>query len=224
VRHDGPVTVVRWVLVHPPLLGPAVLGPLAAVLRARGDDVALPDLRPAVAEAAGWPQRWTDRAAAAGPADAVLGFSGAGVTLPLVSAAVGAERVVWVDAIVPADSGATVPSAELRAMVAPLVRGDRIADWTTWWGPDAWNELIPDAQLRATVRAEGHELPADFYEVAVPVPGSWPEGGARYVQLSPAYDADAARARARGWPVVGSGAGGHLDVATDPAGIADLLG
>jgi hypothetical protein len=194
------------------------------VLRGRGDGVALPDLRLAVDEAAGWPQRWTALAAATGSAEAVVGFSGAGVTLPAVAAAVGARRVVWVDAMMPARAGATTPSDELRAMVAPLVRDGRIADWTTWWGPDALDELLPDERLRAAVRGEGHQLPADFYDVAVPVPDRWPEDGARYVQLSPAYDGDAAEARARDWPVLGSDDGGHLDVATQPERVARLLG
>lgn len=36
----------------------------------------------------------------------------------------------------------------------------------TWWGPQAVDDLIPDARLRAAVLAEGHELPADFFDVA----------------------------------------------------------
>ncbi len=51
-----------WLLVHPPLLGPAVLQPLAAV---------------------------------AGPAEVVAGFSGAGVVLPDVAVAVGAQARGW---------------------------------------------------------------------------------------------------------------------------------
>jgi hypothetical protein len=217
--------MARWLLVHPPLLGPAVLGPLAEVLRQRGDDVALPDLRGALDEAAGWPGRWTAAAAAAGPADAVLGFSGAGVTLPAVAAAVAARRVVWVDALMPARSGETVADEDIRARIPELLAGDgRIADWTTWWGPGALDELVPDAALRAAIRAEGHRLPGDFYDVAVPVPGTWPEDRAEYVQLSPAYDDAAADARDRGWPVVGGPDGEHLDVANRPTRIADLLG
>ncbi len=216
--------MARWLLVHPPLLGPAVLGPLADELRGRGDDVVLPDLRAAVRSAPGWPERWWQLAAeASGPADAVLGFSGAGVTLPAVSLAVGARRVVWVDALVPARSGATEADADIRHRVAGLVRGDRIPDWTTWWGPDALEQLLPDEEVRAAVRAEGHELPAAFYDVAVPVPAGWPEDGARYVQLSAAYDSGAAEARSRDWPVVGDGTGAHLDVATSPARVASLL-
>ncbi len=215
---------MRWLLVHPPLLGPAVLRPLAGELRRRGHDVAVPDLRAAVARAAGWPQRWTAAAGAAGPAEAVLGFSGAGVTLPAVAAAVRARTVVWVDALVPARSGATVADAGIRELVAGRVRDGRIADWTTWWGPDALDGLIPDAGLRAAVRAEGHELPGDFFDVPVPVPATWPESGARYVQLSPAYGGAAGEARTRGWPVTSDGTGAHLDVATEPGRVADLLG
>jgi hypothetical protein len=213
----------RWLLVHPPLLGPAVLQPLARELRGQGRSVVVPDLRATVDTAPGWPQRWT-AAAATETADVVLGFSGAGLTLPSVAAAVRARRVVWVDALVPARSGATEPDEEIRSRVSALIRDGRIADWTTWWGPDALDQLIPDARLRAEVRTEGHELPVDFFDVPVPVPDWWPEEGARYVQLSAAYDRDAAEARARGWRVVGRPDGTHLDVATDPAWVAGLVG
>jgi hypothetical protein len=214
--------MARWLLVHPPLLGPAVLGPLAAELRSRGEDVEVPDLRATVEAAHGWPERWA--AAAGGPADVVLGFSGAGVTLPAVAAAVGARRVVWLDALMPARSGATVVDDDLRSRIPTLIEPDgRITDWTMWWGPGALDELVPDAELRAAIRAEGHRLPGDFYDVAVPVPDVWPEDGARYVQLSPAYDDAAAEARERDWPVVGGPDGAHLDIATAPDRVADLL-
>jgi hypothetical protein len=214
--------MTSWLLVHPPLLGPAVLAPLAGRLLARGDAVAVPDLRTAVDVAAGWPARFV--LAAARPADVVLGFSGAGVVLPAVARASGARRVVWLDAIVPARDGATVASAGHRARIAPLVSDGRIAEWTTWWGPATWARLVPDPALRAAVEAERHRLPADFYEEPVPAPGHWPESGAEYVQLSEAYDGDAAAARARGWPVGGRRDGAHLDVATDPAGVLALIG
>ena len=216
--------MARWLLVHPPLLGPAVLGPLGDVLRSRGRDVALPDLRSAVDRSAGWPGRWSEAAALMGPAETVVGFSGAGVTLPAVAVAVGAVRVVWLDAQMPARSRETVADDDIRSRIPALLGPDgRIADWTTWWGADAMTELVPDAALRAAIRSEGHELPADFYEIAVPVPSDWPEDGARYVRLSPAYDDAAAEARARGWRVVGNAGGSHLDVATEPARVADLL-
>jgi hypothetical protein len=216
--------MARWLLVHPPLLGPAVLEPFAEVLRHRGDVVVVPDLRGAVEEAAGWPGRWTAAAAESGPADNVLGFSGAGVTLPAVAAAVDARRVVWVDALMPARSGATVADDDIRGRIPALLdAAGRIVDWTTWWGPGALDDLVSDAAVRGAIVADGHRLPGDFYDVAVPVPGLWPEDGARYVQLSPSYDDAAAEARRRGWPAFGDGDGEHLDVATRPAAVADLI-
>ena len=140
---------MRWLLVHPPLLGPAVLAPLATELRRRGAEVSVPDLRGAVAAARGWPGRWTAAAAGTGPADVVLGFSGAGVTLPAVSAAVGAQRVVWVDALMPPRAGGTLPDEEFRQRIAPFVADGRIADSTTWWGEDVFDGLVPDPALRA---------------------------------------------------------------------------
>jgi len=140
-----------------------------------------------------------------------------------VAAAVGARRVVWVDALLPAVGGMTRADDEIRALVAPRVRNGRITDWTTWWGPDALVELVPDARVRAAIRADGHELPADFYEVPVPVPEVWPQDGARYVQLSAAYDEAADAARRRGWPVVGGSSMEHLDIANNPVLVADLV-
>jgi hypothetical protein len=123
----------------------------------------------------------------------------------------------------PSEAGTTTSDEEIRALVADRVRNGRIADWTTWWGPGALDELVPDAALRAAIEADGHELPADFYDVAVPVPELWPEDGARYVQLSGAYDDAAAEARRRGWPVVGGPSRAHLDIANHPNLIADLV-
>jgi hypothetical protein len=216
--------VTDWLLIHPPLLGPAVLEPLARALRDRGHAVALPDLRSAVAVAAGWPGRYVAGAAATGPADVVLGFSGAGVVLPAVAEAVGARDVVWVDALVPARSGETAPSEAIPGLIERFVGDDgRIAEWTTWWGPDTMAELIPEPALRTAVEASTPRLPADFSDVAVPVPDCWPEAGARYVQLSAGYDSDAAEARARGWDVRGGPDGEHLDIANAPARVLDLL-
>jgi hypothetical protein len=55
------------------------------------------------------------------------------------------------------------------------------------------------------------------------VPETWPESGARCVQLSAAYDDAAAEARRRGWPVVGGPEMAHLDVSNHPILVADLL-
>ncbi|MGY1642990.1 hypothetical protein ACI782_17940 [Geodermatophilus sp. SYSU D00703] len=83
--------------------------------------------------------------------------------------------------------------------------------------------LLPDERVRAADLAEGHELPGDFFDVAVPVLDRRPDDDVSYVQLSPAYDRDAAAARARDWVVPGDGSGAHLDVATGSVRVAGLL-
>jgi hypothetical protein len=215
--------VPTWLLVHPPLLGPAVLGPLAEELRSRGNTVRVPDLRGAVATASGWYDRVTALAAGGGAVDVVLGFSGAGVVLPAVAAAVRAHRVVWLDAGVPAAHGATGTPPERLAQLSGFIRGDRYAAWPTWWPADVLAAELPDEALRTGVAAEAPELPADFYSVAVPVPPHWPDDDVRYVQLSRSYDGDADAARERGWTVSGDGTGSHLDVATRPDVVAALI-
>ena len=223
-RHAG---AVDFLLVHPPLLGPAVWGPCAAELTAAGHQVTVPDLRAACDPPAGWPERAAAAAAAAAqPSGAgevvVAGHSGAGVLLPLVADRLGGTiaAVVFVDALVPATSGATAPSERFRAFLAELPLSDgRLPPWPQWWGPDALARIVPDPALRAAIEAEASRLPRAFYAEPVPVPASWPPGRVGYLQLSPAYDDDAAQAAVRGWPVR-TRAGGHLDLATRPAEVA----
>jgi hypothetical protein len=84
-------------------------------------------------------------------------------------------------------------------------------------------EAVPDPVLRAAIAAEAPRLSREFYAEAVPVPPSWPPPRVGYLQLSPAYDADAAEAARRGWPVR-TLAGTHLDLVTRPAEVtAEIL-
>lgn len=218
------------VLLHPPLLGPAVWRPVAAELAAH--QVAVPDLRPALDPPEFWPARAAalataafsatvreSAAAAGGAGGLVVAHSGAGVLVPLVVEQVGAAAAVFVDAILPARP----TSDRLRGFLAglPLTDG-HLPRWSDWWGPEEMAELIPDAGLRAEIEAEQLGLPLAFYDQAVPVPASWPPPRVGYLQLSPAYAPQAAEAAGHGWPArVRSG--GHLDLATHPAEIAALI-
>ncbi len=156
----------RWLLVHPPLLGPAVLRPLAAVLERSGHTVDVPDLRHLVQDPAtsapsarGWDRRWASATGARAGTDVAVAFSGAGAVLPALAAASGADRAVWLGAVLPPERGPTWPD-DLLALVAERTRADgTVDDWTTWWGPDALADLLPDDRLRADVLAEGTRLP-----------------------------------------------------------------
>jgi hypothetical protein len=57
-----------------------------------------------------------------------------------------------------------------------------------------------------------------FTEVHPPAPG-WPAGPVGYLQLSEAYDHEAARARELGWPVRQQ-LSHHLALLTDPGQVA----
>ena len=212
---------VSFLLVHPPLLGPAVWGPCAAELAAAGHPVSVPDIRAACDPPLGWPGRAADAAAAGVTGRAVVaGHSGAGVLLPLVADRLEVTAVVFVDALVPATGGSTAPSGRFRAVLDELpVTGGLLPRWSDWWGPGALAGLVPDPALRAGIEAEQPRLARAFYDESVPVPGSWPPARVAYLQLSPAYDADAAEAAARGWPVR-SLPGHHLDLVTRPAEVA----
>ncbi|MGY1689761.1 MerR family transcriptional regulator [Geodermatophilus sp. SYSU D01105] len=217
----GVTRVTTWLLVHPPLLGPAVLAPLAAELRRRGGTLAVPDLRATVETAPGWPERRVASAAEAGPADVVVGFSGAGMVLTAVAAAARAVRAVWLDAVVPRAVGG-VASGDPGGGGAPGARrADRRLDDVVGPRRDDRSAARPAGagrDPRRGPRTAGRLLRRRR-------PGARPVAGrdVRYVQLSPACDRDAAAARARGWDVRGDGSGAHLDVGTDPARVADLL-
>ena len=83
-------------------------------------------------------------------------------------------------------------------------------------------ELIPDPAARRHFAAGCPRLPlAMFEEVHPPVP-RWPDAPAAYLQLSEAYEDQAAAARELGWPVA-ERASHHLAPLTDPAMVAESL-
>ena len=215
-----------YLLVHPPLLGPAVWEPVARVLAAAGHRALVPDLRAATDP----PEDWWDRAAdaavaaAAGEHPVVVGHSGAGVLLPLVADRLaGVRAVVLVDAVLPARSGPTAPSAGLRACLDGLPTEDGLLPrWTRWWPAETVAGLLPDEAYRARLEEEQPRLARRFYDVAVPVPDGWPAARVGYLRLSPAYDDAAAEAADRGWPVDRVD-GHHLTLVTDPAGVAGRI-
>jgi len=225
--------MATFVLLHPPLLGPAVWGPCAAVVAAGGHRAVVPDLR----EALDRPERWwepaTDLAAAAltvaspdSPAGAglvVVAHSGAGVLVPLVTSRLGASAAVFVDALVPT-AAATAPSEGFRDFLAGLPVSDdgHLPPWSTWWGPDAMAEQVPDPELRRAIEADQRVLPVAFYDHAVPTPPDWTPARVGYLRLSPAYADDADEAVARGWPTRRLD-GRHLDLATRPDEVAAAI-
>jgi hypothetical protein len=221
--------VAQIVLVHSPLVGASSWQPVARVLRAEGFEVSVPSL----AGIAGAPRpRWrfaVDRvldAIGTGNDVVLAGHSGASVLLPAVVGRLGdaVASVVLVDAPVPPRARVMAPvPAVFREFLVGLAGDDgRLPVWSHWWDEAVFAELVPDARLRAALEADMEPLPLAYFDEEVPVPAGWEDRRIVYVHLSDAYAEDAAVARERGWGVVAL-PGRHLDIATRPELVADVL-
>jgi hypothetical protein len=223
-RRGGAATVagVKLLLLHPPLLSPAVFRRLVPLLVEAGHEVQVPRLR--FDQVDRWWQQAGQAAVAAMPAaEAVVAYSGAGVLVPVVVAALPSARaVVLVDAVLPAAAGATRTSAELREMVRQLAVDGVLPPWTSWWAPQELADVLPDPHDCAILAEEAPALPEAFYDVPVPAPPGWEPQIRGYLHLSPAYQDAAAQAHQRGWHTREL-PGQHLDPLTRPAAVAAAL-
>lgn len=214
---------MRMLLVHPPLLSPAVWRRMEPLLATAGHRCAVPGL--SLTPLSRWWQTAAASATGAMPdADFVVAHSGAGVLAPEIATRLpGLRAVVLVDAVLPALLGETAPAPELRHLVRTLARDGMLPPWPDWWSEADLAEVLPDPADRDALRADAPRLPAAFYDVAVPVVDGWQPPLAAYLQLSPAYREDRLEAERRGWrgAVVD---GGHLDLLADPGRVtAELL-
>jgi hypothetical protein len=216
--------VTAFVLVASPLVGPPVWRWLAEELTRRGERAVVPDLAGAEAPA----PRWRAHVAcvtAQVPDDrdvVLVGHSAAGRLIPLVADELpGATPCVFVDAQLPVDLLAPADDDWFLGHVRSIAVDGRLPPWSRWWGDDAWRALVPDPDRRfelerslprSTVAAVSEEPPAPRAALAA----------AAYLQLSAVYDAEAAVARARGWPVARL-PGEHLHLAVEEHAVADAL-
>ena len=218
----------RLLLVHSPLVGCGTWDLVAADLAGRGYQVGVPDLTGTVT--AGPPyclrQAQVIARSAAGQPAILIGHSGAGPLLAAAGAIIGQVRgYIFVDAGLPAPGQAwleTVPpdlAARLREMADA---GGWLPPWPQWWGDEALAGLIPDPDARQHFAAGCPPLPlAMFAETHPPAP-QWPDAPAGYLQLSGAYQDQAAKARELGWPVTQQ-MSHHLALLTQPGQVTESL-
>jgi hypothetical protein len=225
----GPVVretvTIEVLMIHSPLVGPLTLAPLAAELRDRGCEVVLPDLRPALtAPRPQWEAIIDLICASVDSAEALVAHSGAGVLMPLVAEQLAPQITAFVDAVVPGDGAWYEASAAFVDFLESLPRdGALLPPWHEWWGAEAIGKLIPDDEMRRRIAADTPRVPRSFYDDPVPLPAGWTtRGGCCFLQLSPAYNDDRARAKEYGWPTAQM-KGQHLDVAVRPGAIGDAL-
>jgi hypothetical protein len=219
---------VKLLLLHSPLVGCATWELVAADLSGRGYDVTVPDLTGTVAAGPPYCLRQAEmiaRSAESRPA-VLIGHSGAGPLLAAAGAFTGQARgYVFVDAGLPIPGQSwmdTVP-AELAAQVKEMADAEGwLPPWSQWWGDEALAELLPDPRMRQAFAAGCPRLPLAMFREVHPAAPQWPDAPGAYLQLSEAYEDEAARARKLGWPVTAQPSH-HLAPLTEPEQVAALL-
>ncbi|MGH3120586.1 MAG: alpha/beta hydrolase [Streptosporangiaceae bacterium] len=220
----------RLLLVHSPLVGCGTWEPVARSLAADGYAVSLPDLAGAVAAGPPYHLRLARLIAgsAAGQPAILIGHSRAGPLLATAGTMLGerARGCMFVDARLPAPGRSWMETvtpglaARLRDLADPQ---GRLPPWPQWWGEEELAALLPDPAVRQHFAAGCPRLPlAMLEEVHPPAPG-WPDAPCGYLQLSEAYEDEAARARELGWPVRHL-LSHHLALLTEPGQVAREVG
>jgi hypothetical protein len=142
---------------------------------------------------------------ASGHSAILIGHSGAGPLLAAAGAIIG-----WVPGYIFVDAGLPMPGQTWMEAVPPDLAAQvrEMADaqgwlppWPQWWGDEALAGLIPDPEARRHFAAGCPRLPLAMFEEVHPSAPHWPDAPAAYLQLSEAYQDQAARARELGWPV-----------------------
>jgi hypothetical protein len=215
----------RLVFVHSPLVGSGTWDQVAADLSGRGYEVDAADLTGTVTAGPPYCSRQAEviaRSASGQPA-VLIGHSGAGPLLAAAGAIAGQVRgYVFVDAGLPIPGQAwvdTVP-ADLAAQVREMADGQGwLPPWPQWWGDEVMAGLLPDPEARRRFIAGCPRLPLAMFEEVHPPAPHWPGAPAAYLQLSEAYEDEAATARGLGWPVAEL-MSNHLALLTEPGRVA----
>lgn len=214
---------MKLVLLHSPLVGPATWMAVAPLLRARGHDVAVPDLTPIMAEDGPYYRALAEAAAAAiaDPAIVVV-HSGAGAVVPVVGALAAVKAVVFVDALLPhpGESWFGGVPEQLGTRLKALSKDGKLPPWHAWWPKGAMERLLPERGLGTAFLSAQQELPLAYFEEPAPeIPLTTPSA---YLRLSEAYDAEADAAESAEWPVLRLNLH-HLAMLSHPQPVADAI-
>lgn len=225
---------VRLVLAHSPLTGCGIWEPVADVLAGDGYTVTVPDLAAVVAAGPPYHVRQAQLIAdcTAGQPAILIGHSRAGPLLATAGTMLGAgvRGCVFVDARLPAPGRSWMETvqpdlaARLHDMAGPQ---GWLPPWPQWWGEEGLAALVPDPAVRRHFVAGCPRLPMAMFEEAYPPAPGWPDAPGGYLQLSEAYEDEAARAGELGW-LVRQQLSHHLALLTEPGqvacGIRELIG
>jgi hypothetical protein len=224
VNWNRDTSLVKFILLHSPVVGPSTWTWVAEALSSAGNEVVVPDL--VSAAMSGNPMKFAETAAMmSGSGDAVLvGHSGAGAVMPLVSHRLvpRPSLTVFVDAGLPPCTGTFTAGGDFLGTMREFSTDGMLPRWSDWWPPGVLETLIPDSEQREVVERELPQIPLRFYESPIEVPEGWCAYSGAYVLLSEGYLNDADEASTRGWTVV-TRPGQHLDIVCDSEAIADIL-
>jgi Alpha/beta hydrolase family len=222
-----------FVLIHSPLVGPLTWRRVASELQRRGKTTLVPVLTSALGAGPPYWRRHSDevlrdlRTTEDNSRLILVAHSGAGSLLPVIGESL-ERRVaayVFVDAGIPEHGKSRFELFGDEDAIAQLRRAARnglLPPWNQWFPETAMVDLLPDAGVRARFLEELRPTPLVVYEEQIPVFAGWPDAPCFYLQLSAAYDREAARARSLRWPVKTTRAG-HLHMLVDPAAVTDDL-
>lgn len=212
---------MRLVLVPSPFVGPNSWRPLADVISnsvvVDYGGVSPPDWYEGVA------QRIADQVDGE-PWVAVLHSSAGGFAPGLAAASRSLSGLIFVDAVLPhpgKSALAIAPEAQIDGLRSLTTNG-HIAPWNTWFDTDPTPHWIPDPGARAAFLSDIPQTPFAFLEARSPDSTAWERLPAAFIRLSKGYEANAARAEARGWPVRRAKLN-HLAMVAQPAAVAELL-
>jgi pimeloyl-ACP methyl ester carboxylesterase len=156
----------------------------------------------------------------------LIGHSGGGLLLPAMASAVAPKvsRFIFVDSGLPATTGETpLAPPQFFEQLGSLAVDGKLPPWSSWWGEDAMNELVPDEVTRAALVRELPSLPLSYFEQTVPSPADWERVPSGYLLFSDAYREAAAEARDRGWRVEEISGAQHLHTVVAPVAVTDAL-
>jgi hypothetical protein len=215
------VDLPQVVLLASPLLGPAVWRCCASALGDLGWDVLV---APGPGRAPRGPRDVLEHLRSVlpvGPPLALVAHSNAGLHLPVVCAERRVLATVFVDAALPAASGATpLAPAAMHDFLRSLAGADGLLPpWTEWWSREQLAGLFPDDASRSTVAAEQQRLPLSYFTATLEAPAGWIDRPAAYLSFGDTYQAERDSAGRWGWRVQ-TLPGGHLHQLVDPRGVA----
>ena len=212
------------VLMASCLLGPAAWDPVACHLRTLGWDVVI---APDEGFAPSTPQEAAIAYAAAVPSDypvILVPHSNAGNFIPALIASRNISSVVFVDAVVPVESGTQriVPAALVAALESLTNESGMVPPWTTWFDEADVAALFPSPATRSLIEAKQPTLPIGFLLGQLEIEAGWNETPSGYLAFGSTYAEEQSRAEAEGWPVATLD-GRHLHMLIDPERVASEI-